>query len=223
MKHFIAPSILSADFANLNQVIEMLNQSEADWIHLDIMDGRFVPNITFGFLVINTIKKVSKKPLDVHLMIVEPDKYIQQFVDVGADIISVHYETCDHLHRTVHSIKEKGIKVGVALNPHNPVSLLEDILPEIDIVNLMTVNPGFGGQKFIKNSLIKIQQLKQMIISKNLKVNIEIDGGVKVSNAAEILRAGADILVAGSDVFQNSSPSEVIRTLKKIDTHTLNV
>jgi ribulose-phosphate 3-epimerase len=216
MKHLIAPSILSADFANLQSDIEMINQSEADWFHVDVMDGVFVPNISFGFPVITAIKHHSKKPLDVHLMIVDPDRYLQQFKDAGAAILTVHYEACTHLHRTIAAIHELGMKAGVAINPHTPVSVLEDILPQIDLVCIMSVNPGFGGQKFIENTYQKITKLRTLAKQLNTEVLIEIDGGVGHQNALALIQAGADVLVAGNAVFGAQNPMEMISELKKI-------
>ena len=216
MKHLIAPSILSADFANLQSDIEMINQSEADWFHVDVMDGVFVPNISFGFPVITAIKHHAKKPLDVHLMIVDPDRYLQQFKDAGAAILTVHYEACTHLHRTVAAIHELGMKAGVAINPHTPISVLEDILPQIDLVCIMSVNPGFGGQKFIENTYQKITKLRTLAKQLNTEVLIEIDGGVGHQNALALIKAGADVLVAGNAVFGAQNPMEMITELKKI-------
>jgi len=216
MKHLIAPSILSADFANLQSDIEMINQSEADWFHVDVMDGVFVPNISFGFPVITAIKHHAKKPLDVHLMIVDPDRYLQQFKDAGAAILTVHYEACTHLHRTIAAIHELGMKAGVAINPHTPVSVLEDILPQIDLVCIMSVNPGFGGQKFIENTYQKITKLRTLAKQLNTEVLIEIDGGVGHQNALALIQAGADVLVAGNAVFGAQNPMEMITELKKI-------
>ena len=216
MKHLIAPSILSADFANLQSDIEMINQSEADWFHVDVMDGVFVPNISFGFPVITAIKHHAKKPLDVHLMIVDPDRYLQQFKDAGAAILTVHYEACTHLHRTIAAIHELGMKAGVAINPHTPVSVLEDILPQIDLVCIMSVNPGFGGQKFIENTYQKITKLRTLAKQLNTEVLIEIDGGVGHQNAMALIKAGADVLVAGNAVFGAQNPMEMITELKKI-------
>ncbi|MEY3843133.1 MAG: hypothetical protein RIR80_705 [Bacteroidota bacterium] len=216
MKHLIAPSILSADFANLQSDIEMINQSEADWFHVDVMDGVFVPNISFGFPVITAIKHHAKKPLDVHLMIVDPDRYLQQFKEAGAAILTVHYEACTHLHRTVAAIHELGMKAGVAINPHTPISVLEDILPQIDLVCIMSVNPGFGGQKFIENTYQKITKLRTLAKQLNTEVLIEIDGGVGHQNALALIKAGADVLVAGNAVFGAQNPIEMISELKKI-------
>jgi ribulose-phosphate 3-epimerase len=216
MKHLIAPSILSADFANLQSDIEMINQSEADWFHVDVMDGVFVPNISFGFPVITAIKHHAKKPLDVHLMIVDPDRYLQQFKDAGAAILTVHYEACTHLHRTIAAIHELGMKAGVAINPHTPISVLEDILPQIDLVCIMSVNPGFGGQKFIENTYQKITKLRTLAKQLNTEVLIEIDGGVGHQNALALIQAGADVLVAGNAVFGAQNPMEMITELKKI-------
>lgn len=209
----IAPSLLAADFLNLEKECMMVNESEAQWLHLDVMDGRFVPNISFGLPVIEMVTKVNKKINDVHLMIVEPEKYVEVFKDAGADVISVHIEACPHLHRNIEKIKNLGLQAGVAVNPHTPVSLLADIIADIDLVNLMSVNPGFGGQKFIPYTLNKIRELRQMIDDRGLNVKIEIDGGVTVDNASEILEAGADVLVVGSTVFRSKNPLETIRSL----------
>jgi len=212
----IAPSLLAANFLALEKECELVNESEAQWLHLDVMDGRFVPNISFGLPVIEMVTKVNKKVSDVHLMIVEPEKFVEAFRDAGADVISVHIEACAHLHRNIEQIKSLGLKAGVAVNPHTPVSLLDDILADIDLVNLMSVNPGFGGQRFIPHTLNKIRELKQMIIDKGLNVLIEIDGGVTVQNAASILEAGADVLVVGNTVFRSKDPKETIRRLINI-------
>lgn len=216
MSHLIAPSILSADFGNMSSAIEMINKSEADWIHCDVMDGRFVPNITFGFPLLSTVKKVATKPLDVHLMIVEPEKYIDDFKKCGADILTVHLEASTHLHRTVQQIKAAGMKAGVALNPHTHVSLLEDIIADIDLVCMMSVNPGFGGQKFILNTYNKVASLKEIILQKNSSALIEIDGGVDLNNIAKLIAAGADVLVAGNTVFGSANPTQTISELKNI-------
>jgi ribulose-phosphate 3-epimerase len=217
MKHLIAPSILSADFANLQRDIEMINESQADWFHVDVMDGVFVPNISFGFPVITAAKKYANKPFDVHLMIVDPDRYIADFAKAGADIITVHYEACTHLHRTIQLIKSVGCKAGVALNPHTPVSLLKDILVDLDLVLVMSVNPGFGGQQFIPQTLNKVAELKQMALEVNPNLYIEVDGGVGIHNIAALVQAGANALVAGNAVFGASNPSEMIAELKNIE------
>jgi ribulose-phosphate 3-epimerase len=211
----ISPSILSADFGNLSKDIEMLNQSEADWIHLDIMDGVFVPNISFGFPVVKYIKKYAQKPLDVHLMIVQPERYISQWKDAGAEILTVHYEACTHLHRTIQQIKDLGMKAGVSLNPHTSVSLLKDILYDVDLVLIMSVNPGFGGQSFIKQSILKINQLREMADVSNPQVIIQVDGGVDLNNYREIVKAGANALVAGWSVFSAENPMDTISKLKR--------
>lgn len=212
----IAPSVLAADFANLQRDIEMINNSDADWFHIDIMDGVFVPNISFGMPVLKSIAKHAKKPLDVHLMIVDPDRYIKTFAELGSNILTVHYEACTHLHRTLQAIKAEGMQAGVAINPHTNVSLLEDTINDIDLVCLMSVNPGFGGQSFIENTYKKIKQLKQIIIKNNASTKIEIDGGVTDQNAKQLINAGADVLVAGSFVFGSTNPTETISNLKKI-------
>ncbi|OYX14343.1 MAG: ribulose-phosphate 3-epimerase [Algoriphagus sp. 32-45-6] len=209
----IAPSILAADFANLQKEVEMLNTSQADWIHVDIMDGVFVPNISFGIPVTKAIHSHAKKPLDVHLMIVNPDQYLQAFADAGAAVLTVHLEACTHLHRSLQAIKNLGVKAGVAINPHTPVELLSEVIQDIDVVCVMSVNPGFGGQKFIANSLSKVSRLKNLILSKNSPTLIEVDGGVTSANAAELVAAGADILVAGSFVFSSADPHKTIADL----------
>lgn len=215
MSHLVAPSILAADFSNLAGEIEMVNESMADWIHLDIMDGLFVPNISFGFPVVETVRDLSVKPLDVHLMIVDPDRYLERFRDAGASTLTVHYEACHNLHRTVTEIRRLGMKAGVTLNPHSPVILLKDILRYIDLVLLMTVNPGYGGQSFIPGSINKIGELRSMIDEEGYDVLIEVDGGIDLQNAPVLVHAGVDVLVAGSTVFSASNPSEAIRRLKE--------
>ncbi len=212
----IAPSLLSADFLNLEKDIEMLNNSEADWIHLDIMDGVFVPNISFGFPVIDLLKNKTDKPLDVHLMIVSPEKFVTQVAAIGATYMNVHYEACTHLHRVIQEIKKHGMKAAVTLNPHTPVDLLQDIIYELDMVLLMSVNPGFGGQKFIEQTVEKVSKLKEMILRKNLDTLIEVDGGVNLETGKKLVDAGADVLVAGSFVFSSPNPVETINKLKAL-------
>lgn len=212
----IAPSVLAADFANLQRDIEMINNSEADWFHIDIMDGVFVPNISFGMPVLEAINKHAKKTIDVHLMIVDPDRYIKTFATLGSNVLTVHYEACTHLHRTLQAIKAEGMKAGVALNPHTNISLLEDVINDIDLVCLMSVNPGFGGQSFIENTYSKIEKLKELIIRKNASTLIEIDGGVTNKNAEQLVKAGADVLVAGSFVFKAENSTQTISDLKKL-------
>ena len=214
MSHLIAPSLLSANFLNLRHDIEMVNNSLADWFHVDVMDGHFVPNISFGFSIISQIKSIATKPLDVHLMIAEPDRYISDFHKSGADSLTVHYETCTHLHRSIHSIKEHGMKAGVVINPHNPVHLLNDIVADVDLVLLMSVNPGFGGQKFIENTYERLADLKELLLRKSSKALIEVDGGVDTGNIRKLVEAGADVLVAGSAVFNSENPTKTIELLK---------
>lgn len=214
MSHFVAPSMLSADFTNLEKEIIRINNSDADWFHLDVMDGMFVPNITFGMPVIAQMKKHAQKPFDVHLMIENPDRYIADFAKAGANILSVQYETCPHLHRTVQLIKNNGMKASVALNPHTPVSVLEEILPDLDMVLVMSVNPGFGGQSFIENTYKKLKQLIEMKSRLNADALVEVDGGVTLENASDLLAAGVDVLVAGSTVFKSDNPEQTISDLK---------
>jgi ribulose-phosphate 3-epimerase len=216
MDHLVSPSLLAADFGNLEKDILMINRSEADWLHLDIMDGVFVPNISFGFPVIEHVRKIAQKPLDVHLMIVDPDRYLLRFRDAGASILTVQYETCMHLQRTVTEIRNLGMRVGVALNPHTPVSLLQNILPFIDMVLIMTVNPGFGGQSFIMESFNKIRELHNIIQSGGYNVLIEVDGGIDTKNAAKLIKSGVNVLVAGSSVFSSDDPVDTIRKLKRL-------
>ena len=216
MSHLVAPSLLSADFLNLKRDVEMLNRSEADWLHLDVMDGVFVPNISFGFPIMNLLKDITDKPLDVHLMIVQPEKFIDEVAAMGAYMMNVHYEACTHLNRTIHAIKDKGMKAGITLNPHTPVSFLKDIIQDVDMILLMSVNPGFGGQKFIQNTLSKLDDLKSLIIQKNSHSLIEVDGGVDLETGKLLVDAGADVLVAGSFVFSAESPEERIHQLKML-------
>lgn len=214
--HLIAPSLLAVDFAHLQENLILFNESEADWLHLDVMDGQFVPNITFGPLVVKAMRKMTHRVLDVHLMIVEPEKYIESFREAGADIITVHFEACVHLHRTVELIKATGAKAGLALNPHTPVHLLEDIIEQLDLVLIMSVNPGFGGQQFIYQTLPKVRKLKQLIVEHNVEPLIEVDGGVGLHNAESLLQAGVDVLVAGNSIFGANDPKSVISQLKNI-------
>ncbi len=214
--HLISPSILSADFGNLNETIDLINTSEADWFHVDVMDGMFVPNISFGFPVMEALQRRATKPLDVHLMIEGPERYIERFRKLGAHVITVHYEACKHLHRVIHQIKESGALAGVAINPHTPVSLLKDILADVDLILVMSVNPGYGGQKFIYQSIPKIAELKQMLIERNLNPYIEVDGGIGLHNAERVLQAGANVLVSGSAMLSADNPMEAMKSLKAI-------
>ncbi len=216
MSIIISPSLLSCDFANIQRDVEMINSSDADWFHLDVMDGVFVPNISFGFPIIDAVKKHAKKPLDVHIMIQNPDPYIKTFKDLGTDILTVHYESCTHLHRTIQGIKQTGMKAGVALNPHTPISLIQDIVEDIDLVLIMSVNPGFGGQKFIPNALNKVTELKKLAELKNPHLIIEVDGGVNLETGKKLVDAGANALVAGSFVFNSPDPSKTISDLKSL-------
>ncbi len=222
MRHLIAPSVLAADFTKLAEEIALVNQSEADWFHFDVMDGQFVPNISFGFPILEAVKQLATKPIDVHLMILEPEKYIETFRKAGADVITVHLEACPHLHRTLQQIRATGAKAGVAINPHTPVSLLEDVLEDADLFCLMSVNPGFGGQKFIYRTLHKVRTLRAMLDERNLSAHIEIDGGVGLQNAEVLLQAGADVLVAGSSVFKAPNPLETIAQLKALSAYKFN-
>ena len=216
MNHKIAPSLLSADFLNLQRDVEMINKSDADWLHMDVMDGVFVPNISFGFPILDAVKPICQKPLDVHLMIVEPQKFIPEVAASGAYMMNVHYEACTHLHRTVAAIREAGMKAGVTLNPHTPICLLEDIIRDVDMVLLMSVNPGYGGQKFIEHSVEKTARLKDMILGKGLSTLIEVDGGVNLETGKRLVDAGADVLVAGSFVFRSPDPLKTIQDLKSL-------
>ena len=216
MPHIVAPSVLSANFANLQADIEIINNSEADWFHVDVMDGVFVPNISFGFPVLKSLQKLAKKPLDVHLMIVDPDRFTQAFKDTGAEILTVHYEACNHLHRSVQNIKNLGMKAGVAINPHTPIQLLEDIITDIDLVCVMSVNPGFGGQKFIENTFEKVKKLRSLISEKKSTALIEIYGGVDLHNYKKLIECGANVLVAGNTVFGSANPTQTIGQLKQI-------
>ncbi len=217
MQHLIAPSILSADFTNLEKEIKFLNQSDADWIHIDVMDGSFVPNLTFGFPIIKQLKKHAEKPFDVHLMITQPERYLKEFKNAGTDILTVHYEACPHLHRVIQEIKAQGMKAGVSLNPHTPVHLLEEIIQDIDLVLIMSVNPGFGGQAFIENSYKKIQQTKALILKTKSNALIEVDGGVDAGNAAKLIKEGADVLVAGNFIFGASNRDQAISQLRNLN------
>jgi ribulose-phosphate 3-epimerase len=216
MELLISPSVLSCDFANIQRDVEMINNSTADWFHVDVMDGVFVPNISFGFPVIAAIKKHATKPLDVHLMIEDADKYIEVFKNAGADILTVHFEACRHLHRTIQAIKAAGMKAGVALNPHTPVDLLSDVIEDLDLVLIMSVNPGFGGQKFINNAVLKVEQVKNLIHRRGSRALVEVDGGVNLETGLELVKAGADVLVAGSFVFNSKDPAATIEALKSL-------
>lgn len=216
MKHLIAPSLLAANFLNLAEDIKMINNSEADWLHLDIMDGVFVPNISFGFPILNKLKEITNKPLDVHMMVVEPEKFIPEIAATGAYSMNVHYETCTHLHRVIDEIKKHGMKAAVTLNPHTSITLLEDIVNELDMILIMTVNPGFGGQKFIQHSIEKVEALKELLLKKNSKALIQVDGGVNLDTGKKLVKAGANVLVAGSFVFSSNNPIQTIKELKNI-------
>lgn len=216
MSHLISPSVLSCDFANIQRDVEMINNSDADWFHVDVMDGVFVPNISFGFPIVKAIKKHAKKPLDVHLMIVDPDRYVEDFAKAGADILTVHYEACTHLHRTIQLIKSHGMKAGVALNPHTSVDLLENVIADLDLVLIMSVNPGFGGQKFIKNAELKVEQAKHLIHHHGSGALVEVDGGVNTETGKNLIKAGADVLVAGSFVFNSDDPVQTVSDLKNL-------
>lgn len=212
----IAPSLLAADFLHLDKAIQMIDDSEADWLHMDVMDGRFVPNISYGMMVVEQVGKVLNKPMDVHLMIQEPEKYVAQFAKAGAATITVHYEACPHLHRNIQQIKGLGVQAGVAINPHTPVSFLDPVIQDLDLVLVMSVNPGFGGQKFIHETLYKIRQVRQMMLDRNAKALVEVDGGIGLQNAEKVLEAGADVLVAGSSVFGSDDPRDTIKKLKEL-------
>lgn len=216
MSHLVVPSLLAANFLNLSHEIEMVNNSSADWFHVDVMDGHFVPNITFGFFIIEQIKSIALKPLDVHLMMSNPDRYLSDFRDCGADNLTVHYETCDNLHKTIETIKDLGMNAGVVVNPHTPVEILSDIVAEVDLVLIMSVNPGFGGQKFIESTYDRVSRLKNLLLLKNSKALIEVDGGVDMSNAASLVKAGVNVLVTGSFVFKADDPVATIETLKNL-------
>lgn len=223
MKHIIAPSILSANFANLQADIEMINQSEAEWIHFDVMDGAFVPNISFGFPILEAIRPLTKKVIDAHLMIVKPEHFVAQFAKLGADRITIHYEENKHLHRSVHLIKDLGVKVGVALNPHTPVSLLKDIIADLDLVLIMSVNPGFGGQEFIKHTFTKIAELKQLALELNPNLIIQVDGGVSIHNISQLIASGADCFVAGNAIFKAPNSLQMIADMAKADAHLMHI
>lgn len=223
MKHLIAPSLLSADFRHLAKDMDMINKSEADWFHVDVMDGSFVPNISFGMFIIEFMKSVAQKPLDVHLMIVQPEKYLEAFRKAGADILTVHYEACTHLHRTIQQIKQTGAKAGVAINPHTPIDVLQDVITDLDMVLVMSVNPGFGGQSFIENTYNKIKKTKSLILSTGSNAIIEVDGGVGLNNIEKLVECGADVLVAGNAVFKSENPQDTILQLKTLNKKTYQV